>query len=126
MFMTTGMRFAFIIMGLGVATLWGCYTLKVEDAFNQKFSSFENNRIINDYCQSCHIHRDFNPGKHVLAMRAKYRRTLYRKTSECHVCHYVKPILGREELARKTRHPRDVERGRFRRFEKEELRRIKK
>ncbi len=118
---------AFVLLCLvGFSVLWGCYNLKVEDAFNGKFSQVEGNKVINDYCQSCHIHRDFDPGKHVLMMRPKYRRSLYRKASDCRVCHYVKPVWGREELARKTRYPKEVELGKYRKFEKIERKRTKR
>ena len=114
----------FIIFLLG--SFVGCYSLGVEDAFKGKFSSVKNNKLINDYCQSCHIHQNFNPGKHIFAKRQLYRRKLYKRASDCRICHYVKPVWGREVLIRKTRYPREVQLGKYRKFEKRETKKLKK
>lgn len=98
---------------------WGCYTLDVERAFDGKFKNKENNRIINEYCQSCHIHRDFDPRDHVESMQKLYRRVIFRTTKECRVCHYIEKIMARNEFIRRTRRPREVRRGKHRAFEKE-------
>ena len=120
-------RWGYLFIGIFFfGSFVGCYSFDVEDAFRGEFSSVKNNKIINDYCQGCHIHRDFDPGQHILAKRKLYRRELYRRASNCRVCHYVKPVWAREELIRKTRYPREVRRGKYRDFEKTEIKKAKK
>ena len=111
-------HFLISVFFLGIFT--GCYSFEVEDAFKGKFSSIKNNKVINDYCQSCHIHREFDTQKHILAKRKLYKRKLYRKASSCRICHFVEPVWAREELIRKTRYPRAVKLGKYREFEQKE------
>ena len=103
-----------------------CSTVQLEKAFKGKYSPVKNNKTINSYCQSCHIHRNFNPGEHILEVRTTYRRSLYRSAKECRICHYVEKIWIQNEMLRKTRHPYSIDRGLFRKFERDELKKIKK
>ena len=108
------------------ATLFlGCYSLEVKDAFDGKYSLLKSNKIINNYCQSCHIHRNFDPREHIFTKRKLYKRKPYRVTKDCRICHYAKLEWAREELIRKTRYPNQVERGLFKEFEMEALKKMK-
>ncbi len=104
----------------------GCSTLEVEKAFNGEFSRAKNNKVINDYCLNCHVHRNFQAEEHILAKRKSYRRNFYRRTSDCRTCHYVEKIWARNDLKRKTRYPSLVRKGFFLDFEKEESKPKKK
>lgn len=104
----------------------GCSSLEVEKAFEGKFTPIQNNKTINNYCQSCHIHKDFDPGNHVAEVRKKYRRKIYRNAKECRVCHFVETRWNRTEMKRKTRYPNEVDRGLFRKFEQRELKKTSK
>ena len=95
----------------------GCSTLDVEKAFDGEFSRAKNNKIINDYCLNCHVHKDFIAQDHIIKKRKSYRKNFYRKTSDCRTCHYVEKIWSRNDLKRKTRYPALVGKGQFLEFE---------
>ena len=97
----------------------GCSQLELPRAFQGEFSSQRNNKLISEYCTSCHIHKVFDSKQHVSMVRAEYKRSLFRKTTECRVCHYLEKQWTRNGVLRKTRRPREVNRGYFRKFEKE-------
>ena len=99
----------------------GCYTKNIEEAFDGEFSAEKNNEVINEYCQSCHIHRDFAPELHVSAKVLEYKRKVFRLTNECRVCHYLEKQFSLNDFTRKTRHPKDANLGKFRKFERETL-----
>ncbi len=112
----------FLSLSLGI----GCYTKKIEEAFDGDFSSKENNQIINDYCKGCHIHREFEPSEHVKEVAKQYRRKVFRFTSECRTCHYLEKKFSLNDFLRKTRRPKEANQGKFREFEIQELRSKKK
>ncbi len=97
--------------------LVGCYTLKVEEAFKGKFPSHENNKIIHDYCMSCHIHKDFVSSIHVEEMSLDYKRKVFRYATECRVCHFVEKRWYLSDYFRKTRRPPEANQGRYEKFE---------
>ncbi len=99
----------------------GCYTKNIEEAFDGDFSARKNNRVIIEYCQSCHIHRDFTPKAHVEAKVLEYKRKVFRFAKECRVCHYLEKQFALNDFTRKTRLPKDANRGKFRKFERETL-----
>jgi hypothetical protein len=61
----------------------------LDKALRGEFSSEENNDIITEYCQSCHIHRAFDPSNHTVQVHALYDREPYTTTIECRICHLV-------------------------------------
>ena len=95
----------------------GCTTLDLARAFNGEFNGVKNNKLINAYCTSCHNHKKFDSEQH-LKVRQKYRRKLFRRTSECRTCHYLEKVWNKDHSFRKTRRPKQVNRGDFRKFEK--------
>ncbi len=99
----------------------GCYTKNIEEAFNGEFSAKKSNRVISEYCQSCHIHRDFTPKAHVEAKVLEYKRKVFRFAEECRVCHYLEKQFALNDFTRKTRLPKDANRGKYREFERETL-----
>tara|TARA_B100001123_G_C14480007_1_gene697952 strand:+ start:28 stop:468 length:441 start_codon:yes stop_codon:yes gene_type:complete len=103
----------------------GCLNLEVEKAFNGEFSRTKNNKVINDYCLNCHVHRNFHAKKHILTKRKSYKKNFYRKASDCRTCHYVEKIWEWNDLRRKTRYPSLVRKGFFLDFESKEIKKKK-
>lgn len=110
-------------MALLLFILSSCSTTQLEQAFQGKFAYTENNRIINDYCQSCHVHKNFLPDQHVFRMVNLYNELPYTKARECRVCHYLTGDPAENDEHRGTRWPQLVAEGKFKRFQARELRR---
>ncbi|CAI2717644.1 protein of unknown function [Nitrospina watsonii] len=108
-----------LLLGLLIGT--GCYTLKIERAFEGEFQSFENNRVINEYCISCHLHRDFSSTTHVEEVSLNYNRKVFRYATECRVCHYLEKHWYLNDFLRKTRRPENANEGEYKLFEREFL-----
>jgi len=79
-----------LLMALLFIISIGCTRTLLDKAFKGKFSSYKNNRVINEYCQSCHVHRDFLPDEHVDKVTGLYSNELFSQTIECKTCHYIK------------------------------------
>ena len=97
----------------------GCSKLELVRAFQGEFNSQRNNKVIGEYCTSCHIHKEFDSEQHVAEVRPEYRRRLFRTTTECRACHYLKKQWVHNSVLRKTRRPQEANRGIFKKFEKE-------
>ena len=115
-----------IFAGILLALLTGCSNVEVEQAFKGEFRAGKSNKIIGEYCQSCHIHKDFDPPLHVSKVRSLYKRPVFRKARECRSCHYIEKDWMHNQHERKTRMPDDANRGKFRKFEKKEMSRRSK
>ena len=115
-----------VFSGIGFAILSGCSHMEVEKAFNGDLRPGKANKIISNYCQSCHIHKDFDSLLHVASVRKLYKRRVFRKSRECRSCHYIEKNWMHNQHERKTRMPGDANRGKFKKFEKKEIARIKK
>ena len=102
----------FLILGLG------CSSLELTRAFDGEFNEVKNNKLINAYCTSCHNHKEFDPKQHVLKVRQKYKRKLFRSRSECRTCHYLETAWADNHILRKTRGPKEANQGGFKEFEK--------
>ena len=111
---------SFIAFIFFVLVLCSCSSLEIEKAFNGEFSRSKNNRVINDYCLNCHVHRNFQAKEHILKKRKSYKKKIYRKASDCRICHYVEKIWERSDLRRKTPYPSLVGKGFFLDFERKE------
>ena len=109
-----------------LALLTGCSNVEVEQAFKGEFRAGKANKIIGEYCQSCHIHKDFDPSLHVSNVRSLYKRPVFIKARECRSCHYIEKDWMHNQHERKTRMPDDANRGKFRKFEEKEMSRRKK
>ena len=99
----------------------GCSELEISRAFRGEFDSQMGNKVIGEYCTSCHIHKEFDSEKHVAKVRLEYKRRLFRNTTECRVCHYLEKQWTHNGVLRKTRRPREANRGGFREFEKKHI-----
>jgi len=95
----------------------GCYTQQIEKAFDDDVSAVYSNRTINDYCRSCHIHRNFSSAGHVEEMSILYKRKVFRYATECRTCHYLEKKFTLNDFTRKTRRPQEANRGKFKKFE---------
>ena len=109
-----------------LAMLLGCAHPDIERAFKGDLRAGKANKVIWEYCQCCHIHKDFDPPLHVSNVRSLYKRPVFRKARECRSCHYLEKNWMYNQHGRKTRMPADANRGKFRKFEKKEMSRLKK
>jgi hypothetical protein len=109
-----------LLMTLFLVFLSGCTIVDVEKAFNGDLPPGQANKIISEYCQSCHIHKDFDPPLHVSKVRNLYNSPAFKRARECRSCHYIKKHWMHNQHERKTRMPEDVNRGKFNKFEKKE------
>ncbi len=114
-------RRLFPLMGFGVLILIGlsagCYTQKIEEAFDRDFAAADSNRVINNYCRGCHIHRNFVSAGHVEKQSVLYKRKVFRYATECRTCHYLEKKFSLNDFTRRTRRPREANRGEFKEFE---------
>lgn len=107
-----------------MALLPACEKEPLKQAFNGEYSIGKNNKIINEYCQSCHVHARFVPDNHIDEMNLLYNSRLFRTTNQCRTCHYLEEnILG--DTLRRHRRPDAVAKGRFKDFIQEEWARRK-
>ncbi|MDH3256010.1 MAG: hypothetical protein OEM27_00160 [Nitrospinota bacterium] len=106
-----------ILMGMSL----GCYTQQIEKAFDGDFVAADSNKIINEYCRSCHIHRDFNSAGHVEEKSLLYKRKVFRYATECRTCHYLEKQFSLNDFTRKTRRPAEANQGKFKEFELDTL-----
>ncbi|MBI3014915.1 MAG: hypothetical protein HYY65_07650 [Candidatus Tectomicrobia bacterium] len=111
-----------LLAGILLLALVSCSTTRLEQALQGKFEFTENNRIINDYCQGCHVHKGFLPDQHVSSAVRLYDRPPYTQARECRVCHYLEGDPAEKNEHRGTRWPQWVAAGKFRSFEAQELR----
>ena len=120
------LRLVWVFSGLGFAILSGCSHMEVEKAFRGDLHPGKANKVIGNYCQSCHIHKGFDPLLHVANVRSLYKRRVFRKSRECRSCHYLEKNWMHNQHKRKTRMPDDANRGKFKKFEKNEIDRLRK
>jgi len=120
------LRLAWVFSGIGFAVLSGCAPVELDKAFRGELSPGKANKVIGDYCQSCHIHKNFDPLLHVASIRKLYKRRVFRKSRECRSCHYIEKNWMHNQHERKTRMPGDANRGKFKKFEKKEIARLRK
>jgi hypothetical protein len=115
-----------LFLGFLIVVMSGCAERRIEDAFDGKFSAAKNNNIINDYCKSCHIHKNFDPADHVRSVRADYKRPYFRMARQCKACHYIEKNWVTNNYHRKTRNPKKANKGRYKDFEHAEIKQMKK
>ena len=105
----------FLIIGIG------CSKWEVVRAFDGEFNSHKNNKVIGQYCTSCHIHKGFDSEQHVAEVSSGYKRRLFRTTTECRICHYLEKQWVHSGVLRKTRRSAGANRGDYRKFEKKHM-----
>lgn len=104
----------------------GCAERKIEDAFQGKLSASDSNKVINEYCKSCHIHKNFDPADHMASVRSNYKRLYFKRARQCRACHYIEKNWVTNNYHRKTRNPKNANRGVYRDFEHAEIKQMKK
>ena len=104
----------------------GCSDLDLDRAFEGEFPSSKNNKVIDGYCTSCHIHKELDSEKHLVDVRLDYKSRFFRTARECRACHYIEKEWFYNNVFRKTRRPKDANRGVFRAFEKKEMKHRKR
>ena len=77
------LRLVWVFSGMGLAILAGCTPLAVEKAFRGDLPPGKANKVIGNYWHSCHIHKAFDPLRHVTNVRSLYKRRVFRKAREC-------------------------------------------
>ena len=70
-----------LLMTLLLVSFSGCTNVDIEKAFNGDLRPGQANKVIGEYCQSCHIHKDFDPPLHVSKVRNLYNRPAFKKGS---------------------------------------------
>ena len=115
-------KFDFVKQGLLVVLLLlafsGCTTRDVERAFKGHLRPGKANKIIGEYCQSCHIHKDFDPPLHVSKVRNLYHHPVFKKARECRTCHYIERNWMHNQHERKTLMPEDENRKKVKKSRK--------
>lgn len=71
-------------------SLTACRPDTLKQALRGKLPPMESNEVITEYCQSCHIHRAFDPDQHIPRVGNLYDRQPYATAVECRVCHMVR------------------------------------
>ena len=99
-----------LILISSLLSLSACRPKPLDDALKGRIEPVKGNRIITEYCQSCHIHRTFDPTRHVPQAQALYDRAPFNETVQCRACHLVrKDTWGARK--RKTLWPAEVAAG---------------
>lgn len=81
-----------------------CNKSVIRQSFDGKLSILEGNRVIYEYCQGCHAHRNLLSDDHVIEVSKKYPSEMYKRAKECRTCHYIeKNFWG--NITRKTWFP---------------------
>ncbi|MFQ6111219.1 MAG: hypothetical protein ACE5LX_04205, partial [Nitrospinota bacterium] len=88
-----------------------CSKSPIEKALSGELNPADSNRAVNAYCQSCHVHAELNPDKHMASMLRLFRRTALAQAQECRECHIIKleGIFSRAD--RHTLRPEAIGRG---------------
>jgi hypothetical protein len=96
----------------------GCTSRDVEKAFKGDLRPGKANKVIGEYCQSCHIHKDFDPPLHVSQVRNLYHHPVFKNARECRACHYIEKNWMHNQHERKTLMPEDENRKKLKKPEK--------
>ena len=96
----------------------GCTNRVVEKAFKGDLRPGKANKVIGEYCQSCHIHKDFDPPLHVSQVRNLYHHPVFKNARECRACHYIERNWMHNQHERKTLMPEDENRKKLKKSDK--------
>lgn len=81
-----------------------CVSKPVDRAFAGKMAMAEAKKTIVEYCQTCHIHRNFDPADHVGQVSGGYKTEPYISASDCQTCHSMKRNFW-DDVIRITHYP---------------------
>jgi hypothetical protein len=107
-----------ILVFLLLLVFSGCTSRDVEKAFKGDLRPGKANKVIGEYCQSCHIHKDFDPPLHVSQVRNLYHHPVFKNARECRACHYIEKNWMHNQHERKTLMPEDENRKKIKKSEK--------
>ncbi len=83
-----------VLLAVLAVLISACSSAPFEKAFKPEMEADESNKILTEYCQGCHLHKDFDPGKHVPKVQKAYNNPKFSSASECRECHsYEKTFL---------------------------------
>jgi hypothetical protein len=85
-----------------------CSKPLLKQAFDGKLSIHEGNKVIYEYCQSCHAHRSFSADDHVINASKRYPSENYKRAKRCSTCHFIEENFW-GDITRKTQFPYMVE-----------------
>ena len=100
----------YLLLTVPLILLTSCIPEPLDLALKGKLAGEESNRIVTDYCQTCHIHRTFEPIDHAPRMQVLYDRDPYSTAMQCRTCHLVDENTWGMK-SRKTIFPADVAGG---------------
>lgn len=88
-----------------MAVLVACTQSPIERAVKGKLLPSEANIAVNDYCQSCHVHAQFIPQKHLAKVQPMYPKgNELRAAANCLQCHSISLAgIFRKEVRSTTR-----------------------
>lgn len=103
------MEISRLVLGLAfagglAAFMAACASHPVEAAFEGGLDAAQARKVTIEYCQSCHVHREFDAASHLAAIPLEYEAEPYRSAQDCKTCHDA----GRDmwgDLYRVTRFP---------------------
>lgn len=82
---------AFLVLFLvALSGAVACTTPLLEKAFKPGMETVESDKIIGEYCVSCHVHKSFDSASHVETAKKSYTDADYAVATNCRVCHTYK------------------------------------
>lgn len=76
-----------VVFIFAAGILSGCASNPVDKAFAGNMKPDEETKTIVEYCQSCHIHRDFEQYGHLAKVKDQYKKEPYNTAGDCKTCH---------------------------------------
>ena len=61
----------------------------LDRAFAGNMAKAEETKTIVGYCQSCHVHRDFDSADHLVKVPVLYDKKPYNVADRCTTCHWI-------------------------------------
>jgi len=104
-----GNKYKAVILSIGfvMISFVGCSNNKVRKAFKGELTPVEANKVATEYCQSCHVHKTFEPNDHVISVSKLYSQEEFIRAKECRQCHTLDiDFWNREEQG--THYPAEI------------------
>jgi hypothetical protein len=97
----------FAILLVSIILSAGCSKSVLKQSFNGSMSVIEGNKVIYEYCQGCHVHRNLSPDDHVIITSKKYSSEVYKRAKECRTCHSIDENFW-GDISRRTLFPYQI------------------